>query len=649
MVLQKIRDRLSGFLAVVFFSFLIIPFAFVGVSSYFSSDTVNNVAMVNDQGISISEFNQSFQNYRRQMQSFMGARFDPEEFDQPIIRRQHLDSLIDQELLAQVSAESGLSVDDDRLALTIRDVSSFHVDGEFNADVYQARLQAQGSTPQQFENDMRARIILNQYPATITGSAIATKWELEQYVRLQEQERAFGAIIVPAATEEPEEEVSDDDAIADGAETDENSADDDEAEVTEAEQAIDAAAEDTGVVIEEEAVLAWYEAHADDYRSEEQVIVEYLELDAATMAGVVIEVDPQADEADIETARQQAEELAVRAMDGEDFAALASEFSNDSGSASVGGDLGWVEPGFMVQAFEDGLYELTQENPISKPVQTGFGWHVIQLREIRPSEGMSFAEASVILEEEYRTEAEERRFLEQADLLIDVIYEDPTTLDAAAEVLSLAVQEAGPFGRAGGAGIAANAAVVKAAFSDLVLLQGSVSDPVDLDTNHLVMVRLKEHLPETQLPLEEVRDQVVAAVRHERAMEAASETAQSLLAQLAEGGELTELASTEGFEVVASEAAKRTSADIAPDLREQLFLLDVPLEGEVVTQVVPINNGFAVVRLSGVTDGVLSEDLALRAESYLRRISNASASAETIGFLRMLRSQSQIEVFEDRL
>jgi peptidyl-prolyl cis-trans isomerase D len=426
-------------------------------------------------------------------------------------------------------------------------------------------------------------------------------------------------------------------------------------------------------------VLAWYEAHADDYRSEEQVIVEYLELDAATMAGVVepdeeqirasfeqqkgrfitpesrlashilIEVDPQADEADIETARQQAEELAVRAMDGEDFAALASEFSNDSGSASVGGDLGWVEPGFMVQAFEDGLYELTQENPISKPVQTGFGWHVIQLREIRPSEGMSFAEASVILEEEYRTEAEERRFLEQADLLIDVIYEDPTTLDAAAEVLSLAVQEAGPFGRAGGAGIAANAAVVKAAFSDLVLLQGSVSDPVDLDTNHLVMVRLKEHLPETQLPLEEVRDQVVAAVRHERAMEAASETAQSLLAQLAEGGELTELASTEGFEVVASEAAKRTSADIAPDLREQLFLLDVPLEGEVVTQVVPINNGFAVVRLSGVTDGVLSEDLALRAESYLRRISNASASAETIGFLRMLRSQSQIEVFEDRL
>ena len=62
-----------------------------------------------------------------------------------------------------------------------------------------------------------------------------------------------------------------------------------------------------------------------------------------------------------------------------------------------GGDLGWVDPGFMVQAFEDGLYALTMESPISDPVQTGFGWHIIQLREIRPAEGMSFAEAREIL------------------------------------------------------------------------------------------------------------------------------------------------------------------------------------------------------------------------------------------------------------
>ncbi len=87
--------------------------------------------------------------------------------------------------------------------------------------------------------------------------------------------------------------------------------------------------------------------------------------------------------------------------------------------------------------------------PISDPVQSGFGWHVIFLRDIRPADGMTFTEAREILLDEYQAEADERRFLEQADRLVDIIYEDPTTLNAAAEDLGLEVQEDGPFGAAG--------------------------------------------------------------------------------------------------------------------------------------------------------------------------------------------------------
>ena len=235
----------------------------------------------------------------------------------------------------------------------------------------------------------------------------------------------------------------------------------------------------------------------------------------------------------MDTARQVAEDLARRARDGEDFAELARENSQDIGSAAEGGDLGWIEPGYMVQAFEDAAYELTLEHPISEPVQTGFGWHVIELRDIRPAEGMSFTEARDILVNEYRAEADERRFLEQADRMVDIIYEDPTTLSAAAEELGLEVMEAGPFGRLGGEGIAANPEVVSAAFSDLVLAQGSVSDPIDLGENHMVMIRLKEHLPEALMPLEEVRDRVVASVRRQQALDAASATAQGAAGGLA--------------------------------------------------------------------------------------------------------------------
>jgi len=676
MVLQTIRDRLNGIIAIFILGLLIIPFLFVGVSSYFTSDAVNAVAVVNDQEITLNDYNQSFQNYRRRMQNLLGTNFDAEQFDQPIIRRQHLDAMIDQELLAQASMDAGLTVTNERLAVAIREIPAFQVDGQFSADVYQSRLASQGRTTQQFEIDMRSQMVMNQFPSAIASSAISTNWELNDYVRLQEQERAFSALLVPAATDQAADDQAADEADAEEADAEEADAEDGSAETEAAESE---SAELVEEIIDEDSILAWYESHPDDFRSQEQVIVEYLELDAATIGGAVepdedqllarfeeqearfitpesrlashilIEIDTQAAEAEIETARQQAADLAERARGGEDFAALAQEFSQDAGSAANGGDLDWVEPGFMVQAFEDGLYELSSERPISDPVQSGFGWHIIHLREVRPAHGMSFTEAREILLAEYQAEADERRFIEQADRMVDIIYEDPTTLDAAAQDLGLEVQLTEPFGRLGGAGIAASQEVVKAAFSDLVLTQGAVSDPVDVGENHLVMIRLLEHLPEALIPLEQVRDQVMASVRAERAMEAARARAEGLLAQVSADSDFAVLAEENGLEVLAQEAAKRTSTEVRADLRGKLFLMDAPGESGPLVEVMELNDGFAVVRLERVTDGVLPEDSALQAESYKRRISNATASTETFAFLRMLRSQSQIEVFEDRL
>jgi len=661
MVLQSIRDRLTGIIAIFIFAILIIPFAFVGVSSYFTSDAVNAVAVVNDQEITLNQFNSGFQNYRRRMQAQLGAAFDPELFDQAIVRRQFLEQMINEELLVQVSSEAGLAVDDQRLALAIRDIEGFQVDGEFNADVYQARLAAQGRTPAQFEIDLRASMVLNQFPASIASSAITTNWEVNDYVRLADQTRAYKALLVPAFPQEPEEAVEEADADADV-----------DAEVVE-----EAAAEEE--ILDEGAVLAWYEDHLGEYMSREMVSIEYLELDAATMGGAVeveedvlharfeeqesrfitpesrlashilIEVESAAPEVDIETARELAEELSERARAGEDFATLAIENSQDIGSASGGGDLGWVEPGFMVQAFEDGLYELSLENPVSEPIQTGFGWHVILLREIRPVEGMTFTEARDILLAEYKTEADERRFLEQADRMVDIIYEDPTTLDAAAEELGLEILEAGPFGREGGElGVSANANFIAAAFSDLVLAQGVISDPVDLGLNHIVVIRLQEHLPEAQLPLEEVRDQVVESVRRERAMEAASQVADELLASLEEGADIVTLAVDSALVLVEAEAATRTGQQANTQLRDQVFLLQGPGEEGPARAVVELDDGYAVIQLDSVTPGELVEEDALRKQMYNRRISNASASTETLGFMAMLREQSEIKIYEDR-
>jgi peptidyl-prolyl cis-trans isomerase D len=638
MVLQSIRERLTGVLAFAILGILIIPFALVGVNEYFTSSSGNLVALVNDAEISSNDFNQSFSNYRRRMQSIMGAAYDPVQFDQLVVRREHLDNLIDQELITQAAQSLGLDVDDATLAEEIRNIPAFQVDGVFNADVYQARLLSQGMTPQQFQAEMRAQFVVSELPKNIAESSFATDAEVKSLVALLDQERAFNAVLIPAETGEE------------------------------------------AMGFSEEEIAAWHESNSDDYMSEEQVIVEYVELDAAFLpvglppeedylrsqfesqkarfispeqrkvSHILIEVAADASEADIETARQTAEDLSRRARDGEDFATLAMENSQDQGSAAEGGDLGWVESGVMVQAFENAMYELSMEAPISEPVQTGFGWHVIMLSDIRESTGMSFEEARTTLVMEYEEENAARAFLEQADRLVDLIYEDPTTLESAALVMDLEVREAGPFQRSGGEGVAASPEVAAAAFSDLVLLQGSVSDPINLDENRLVMIKLKEHLPVALKPVEEVRDEIIATLSDNLARDNAKARAEELLAasQASDTG-LDVLATEAGFEYARHEAVKRTAS--VPDVKlvEEIFTLSAPAEGEVVEAVLPTSNGFALVQLDSVKQGELDDEALFAQQQYERIISNGVASQESSALMRQLRATAKIEVFEDRI
>lgn len=638
MVLQSIRERLTGILAFTILGILVIPFALVGVNQYFTSSGDNIVAKVNDKEITTNEFNQSFSNYRRRMQSIMGAAYDPMQFDQLVVRREHLDNLIDQELITQAADSLGLEVDDATLAEEIRKIPAFQIDGQFNTDVYQARLLSQGMTPKQFQAEMRANFIFTELPKNIAESSIATSSEVQEFVGLFEQRRTFNAVMVPAVESDPPAEFS------------------------------------------EEEITAWHDSHTEDYKSEEQVSIQYIELDSSQMpageapdenylheqfeaqkarfitpeerevAHILIQVPQGASEAEIETARQTAEDLAERARAGEDFATLAKEYSQDKGSAESGGDLGWVEPGVMVQAFEKAMYELSMDSPISDPVQTGFGWHVIELKGIREAHGMSFEEARPTLVKEYEDENRARMFLEQADRLVDLIYEDPTTLESAATVMDLPVHETAPFPRSGGEGIAANPEVVDAAFSDLVLLQGSVSDPINLDENHLVMIKLKEHLPVAVKPVMEVRDQIIATLRDNLARENAKTRADDLLAAAqAEGGDLEALATESELEYSRHELVNRNA--FAPDatLVKEIFRLPEPDGDAGVEAVLPTSGGYAVVQLVTVEQGSLDGNAQVNKQQYERVIANGNASQENAALLAQLRAAANIEVFEDRI
>ncbi len=114
---------------------------------------------------------------------------------------------------------------------------------------------------------------------------------------------------------------------------------------------------------------------------------------AVHLRHILIAVPPQAPAADRETARKKAEDLLQKIKDGGDFAQLASQNSNDPGSAARGGDLSWMRQGQAVPAFEKAAFALKQPNEVSPVVETRFGYHIIQLVERREPQTVPFEEA----------------------------------------------------------------------------------------------------------------------------------------------------------------------------------------------------------------------------------------------------------------
>jgi peptidyl-prolyl cis-trans isomerase C len=105
---------------------------------------------------------------------------------------------------------------------------------------------------------------------------------------------------------------------------------------------------------------------------------------------ILVQVDAKASPADKAKAREKAAGLLKRLQAGEDFAKLAQESSDDTGSKPAGGDLGWIVRGQTVPGFDQAAFALTKPNELSPVVESPFGFHVIQLLERQKPETVPY-------------------------------------------------------------------------------------------------------------------------------------------------------------------------------------------------------------------------------------------------------------------
>ena len=637
-MLQKLREKTTGWIAIVILGLLIIPFAFFGLENYFTVDAATYVAKVGDEEISQDQFRQRFEQYRAQMRRMMGENFDNLQFEDPAVKRRFLDQLVEEKVLEQAARARGIVIPAAQLQKEIADIPAFQVNGQFDPTRYQMMLAGQRMTPAGFQEQMRRDLQVQMLPAQIVETGFVSEAYLDSYLALRDQRRSFRYAVLPAP------------------------------------------AEATGAV-DEAALQAYYDANTAQFMREELVTIEYLlvtpdaldapvtvdeqtlrtrfeeqrarftEQEARLAAHVLVAVPPSADADTVKAAQERAAAVAGAARkEGTDFSALVAEHSDDAGSKAAGGELGWIERGELSPAFEDALFAL-EPGAVSDPVKTEDGWHVIQLREVRAEKASGFDEVRADLEREYLEGERERAFSDVSGRLVDLVYRDPTTLQTASEELDLEIRRAGPFSRAGGEGIAADPAVVEAAFSDDVLVGGSVSDPVELASGGIAVVRVDVHEPARPLPFAEVRDRVQQAVLAEGRSEAARARADEALAAVQSGTPLADIATTHGASVETVEEIGRNAPSVEAELVNKAFALPQPsAPGAVSTGRADLGGDrYALIELTAVADGDASA-LDPAARTALReQLGRAVAGVEARGFLDALRAQAEVVIVEERL
>jgi peptidyl-prolyl cis-trans isomerase D len=584
-MLQDIRDNSQGVIAKVIIGLIVAVFALFGVESIIGGFvTAPPVAEVNGEEITDIELQQSSQNL---LTSF-GGNIDG--IDQGLVEQLALNQLIEELVLRQAANRANLGVSSDTIDRAIVNTPQFQINGRFDPDLTRRTLAAQGFTVAAYRADLYQRMVIGQMANAFSGSNFVTDAELEQLARLTRQSRDFRYVSVPMGTRTLDRAITD-------------------AEIQE-----------------------YYEANQEQFREDESVIVRYVVLDQANIAEeitvpesellalyeeerasfegasekraahILFEVGPSMSEAQALEAASSAYE---RIQAGEDFAALAAELSSDTGSAQQGGDIGYTDGSAFPDAIEEALEVLTL-NEVSEPVVSEFGVHLVKLTEDAQNVFPSFEESRARLEREAKAAEVGLAYSERLETLSNLAFEtgDLTTIS---EQLGLAVVTSDALTRAGSIGIFANPAVINAAFSDSVLLDGNNSDVIEISDTTAVVLRVEQFNESTILPLEEVEPEIAVILRRQYEREAVQEIGEQLLAAATSGEGLDELLAANSLSWIEQTGVERNSAAANREIIQEVFSLPEPAPGASELSGVTLANGtFVLLELNAVTQGSLA-------------------------------------------
>ncbi|MET3621485.1 peptidyl-prolyl cis-trans isomerase D [Burkholderia ambifaria] len=607
---------------------------FVGIQGFrgFFDDSAN-VAAVNGHKITRVEFDGAFRQQIDQARQALGGQFDIKAFDTPEHRKQVLDGLIQQRVLADETQRLHLTASDnavrDALMSDPMIASLKKPDGSIDVERYAQLLSFQGMTPEQYQERVRYSLALQQIPASIVASAFTPKGPAQRLSELAAQQREVQALVLKTSDYAAKVQPTDAQLTAYYDAHKQSFATPETATIQYLVYSPAAAA--ASAQPNDADIKKFYDDNPTHFRSEAQVRVSHIFIAAASDASA----------ADKAAAKAKAEQLLADVKAHPDqFAQIAQKNSQDAPSAAKGGDLGFITRGSTAggKAFDDAAFALKQGD-VSGVVQSDLGFHILKATEVKPSVVKPFADVkdqiAVQLKQQYAAKA----FTDNAEGFTSTVYEKAKTLQPAADKYKLTIQTATvmptPNPQLPPTSPLNNPKFLAAVFaSDSVKSQNN-TQAIDVGNNTLISARVTDYKPAAVPALDTIKDAVRQKVVAEQATELAKKDGAAKLA------ELQKSKSTDGFTPV-QKVSRMQSQGLTPAALSAVYKVDA----KTLPAYVGIDlgaDGYAIYRVNAVIPGTAVDPQQLAAAQ--QQMAQVEAQSEGEAYLAALRDRSKVKLY----
>jgi peptidyl-prolyl cis-trans isomerase D len=636
MVMEKLREGSKSWVAKILLAAIILPFAFFGIQYYFdkggitSGDTVikGGDGLVVTQG----EFTDALKNRMEQMRaSNRGQPLDDSLLDNAQLRQQVMNGLINSKLLTAHANKVGLEIAPQQLADIIARMSVFQENGVFKNDQYVKVLRANNMTPAVFEERLRQDIKTQWVEQSLMLGNQIPEASVKAFMALAGQTREVSLARIPL------------DSVM--------------AQIT-----IDAAA-----------IKQYYDAHSDNFKVAERARVKYVVLSQADL-GAAVAITPAEVKAfyddpanrarfssgetrrashilvamgkDRAAARDKAAKILaeVRAKPAQ-FAALARQYSEDPGSAANGGDLGFFGKGAMTPPFEQAAFALGK-GQISDLVETQFGFHIIQLVDIKGGQAKSLAQVTPEITTELKKRKLTQAFSDRAAQFNDLVFQQSTSLAPAAEKLHLGLRESGWI-QADGRGLEpkdallGNPKLLASIFTAESTKNNRNTTAVEVSPDVLVAAHVVAHEDSKLRPLEEVKGLIEAQLKKEEATRRVQKLGEQQLADL-KAGKAVDLKWTPAQKINRQQSFQMLSGE----LTNQVFKADAATLPAYAGMAL-VTGDYGLVKVTAVTPGKTDDaTLAKQMRAQLNQIYGNEMMEE---FLAVQRAHAEPKVVNKKL